>query len=350
MSFQVPGPPMAPRSSRWRIWVDWHHTETDDLFPTRGVDAPPRRTAIGFALIAACSAGFVSAMLHQRVGGWSDFSQIALGAQALRHGLNPYLAASTPHTGVPLMYPLPAVLLALPWSWLSMNVASTSFSALGVGVLAYAHARTGPIERPAVVALFSAAIVKAVMYSQWPALMLGALMLSNRVASGMLMACKPTTGIWLWAARPTWQSALGAVCAFAISLVVRPTWPSEWWTAIGLVRAYTVIPGLLPFGFLIVIAAALRWRRPEARLLLAMCCVPHSTLIYETLPLLALIPKTWPEAWLLCAGSWISYLAFAAFIHVHPVSGGDAVRISGLFSLVLIYAPCAIMLLRRSTR
>lgn len=290
----------------------------------------------------------MSVMLHHRpgVGELSDFGPMLIGAQALRQGLDPYVAVARAQLGNPLGYPLPAVLLALPWSWLSMTAASASFSALGVGVLAYAYARTGPLERPAIVAFCSAALIKTVLYSQWSALMLGTVLLSNGLWGGALLSCKPTTAIWLWAMRPSWRAILGALGAYAISLAVRPTWPLEWWAVLN--RDYApVIPATLPLGFLIVIAAALRWRRPEARLLLAMCCVPHTTLFYEALPLFVMVPKTWTEAWLLCAGSWISYATFAAYIAGHPTTVAHSQYLGGLWSLVGIYAPCAILLLRR---
>ncbi len=307
---------------------------------------PPRSTAIGFALIAACSAAFISAMMHRRVDPWSDFSQLVVGGRALWQGGNPYLAVSSPRTGLPLVYPLPALLLAWPLSWLPMAAADACFSALGVGVFAFAHARTGPIDRPAVVAFFSAALAQTVIYSQWSALLLGAVLLSNGWLGGAVLACKPTTAIWLWAARPSWRLIVGALTVSAISLAVRPTWPLEWWTATSHVRPSTVIPALLPFGFVIVIAAAMRWRRPEARLLLAMCCVPHTTLMYETLPLLAMVPATWGEAWLLCASSWACLTTFTTFVpDTTPIN--QALHLGGLWSLVGIYTPCAILVWRR---
>lgn len=312
--------------------------------------APPRRVAIGFALIAAVAAGFMSVMLQVRQDEpWSDFGQVVSGARALRAGLNPYAMASPHPLARHLIYPLPAVILALPLSWSSTLTADACFVALSVGLLAYAHARTGPIARPAAAMFYSAALVQTVITAQWPALLLGSLMLSNRVTSGMLLACKPTTAIWLWAARPAWQSILGAGCAIAISLALRPTWPCEWWAVVAHPDNFSpVLPAALPFGFLIVLAAASRWRQPEARLLLAMCCVPHTTLVYETLPLLALVPKRWSEAWILCAASWICWIGYTASLTVLKVRTlEEATRLGGLWSMACLYAPCAILLLRR---
>jgi hypothetical protein len=239
------------------------------------------------------------------------------------------------------------VLLAWPFSWLSSIWADAAFAGFGAGVLAYAHARSGPIERPAVVAFCSAAIAECAVAGQWSALLLGAALLSTPLLGGALLACKPTTALWLLAARPSWRAVLGGLCFVAISLIVRPTWPLEWWTAIHSMQSYVVIPATLPSGLLVLGAAALRWRRPEARLLLVMLCVPHSTFIYETLPLIMLVPRSWREAWTLSLSSWICYIAFTLTADPLTISFDAAVRMGGMFSLWGMYTPCALMLLSR---
>lgn len=310
-------------------------------------EAPPLRIAIGFALIAAASAAFVSVMLQIAQDPWSDFSQVVMGARAVRDGLNPYVALSSHPLARPLVYPLPAALLALPLSWSSMPAADACFVALGVGLLAYAHARTGQIERPAVLVFLSAALVQTVITAQWPALLLGAILLCNGLLSGAVLAGKPTTAIWLLAAHPSWRAVLGALAVYVISLAVRPMWPLEWWTVVTRPDNFSpVVLATLPFGLLIVLAAAWRWRRPEARLLLAMCCVPHTTFVYETLPLLAMVPKTWIEGRILCAASWICWVGYTATV-LNTTTLSGATHIGGLWSLACLYVPCAIMLLRR---
>ena len=304
------------------------------------------RLALGFAFLAALTAGLVAAMAHRGIAEpWSDFSQLAIGARALAMERNPYTSVITP-AGMPLVYPLPAVMVALPLAWLPTVWADSLWAAFGVGVLAYAHARSGRIERPAVLAFCSAAIAQCVLTGQWSAILLGAMLLSGETGWGSLLACKPTNAIWLFVTRPSWRAWHWIWTAIALSVMVRPMWPLEWWAATRAVMSYAVTPALLPFGFVVVLVCASRWRRPEARLLLFMMLVPHTTFVYETLPLLYLVPTTWRQGWLLCASSWLCYAAICLFVpHSTPVA--EAVHLGGLLSMAGIYLPCALLILRR---
>ena len=60
-------------------------------------------------------------------------------------------------------------------------------------------------------------------------------------------------------------------------------------------EAPNAISALTLRGGALVLLALLKWRRPEARLLAATACVPHTLLPDETLPLF-LVPQTWLEA------------------------------------------------------
>ena len=311
--------------------------------------ADSTRLALGFSLLAALTAGCVAAVAHRGIAEpWSDFSQLSLGARALALEMNPYTTVITP-AGMPLVYPLPAVLLALPLAWLPTVWADSLWAAFGVGVLAYAHARSGRIERPAVLAFCSAAIAQCVLTGQWSALLLGAMLLSADTAWGGLLTCTPTTAIWLFITRPSWRAMHWIGTALALSVMVRPMWPLEWWAATRVVMSYAVVPAVLPFGFIVVLVCASRWRRPEARLLLLMMMVPHTTFIYETLPLLYLVPTTWRQGWLLCASSWVRFAAICLFVpHSTPIA--EAVHLGGLLSMAGIYLPCALLILRRPNR
>ena len=69
---------------------------------------------------------------------------------------------------------------------------------------------------------------------------------------------------------------------------------------------HALAPVTLPGGALVLLAG-LRWRRPEARLLLAMACLPHTVAFYEAVPLF-LVPQRWTEACGLWASTLIAYL------------------------------------------
>jgi hypothetical protein len=70
----------------------------------------------------------------------------------------------------------------------------------------------------------------------------------------------------------------------------------------------TLVPPILrPFGFVLLLAA-LRWRSPEGRLILAIPFIPQTTLPYELVSL-ALIPATRLEMAIYVAGTWIVVVA-----------------------------------------
>jgi hypothetical protein len=90
---------------------------------------------------------------------------------------------------------------------------------------------------------------------------------------------------------------------------------------------------LRPFGF-VVLLAALRWRLPEGRLLLASALVPQSLLPYELVPL-ALVPAGLLQMAIYVAGSWL-VVAVAA----DPAIGWPA-------TLGAVYLPMLYLVLRR---
>ena len=55
-------------------------------------------------------------------------------------------------------------------------------------------------------------------------------------------------------------------------------------------------PPLLYWGGPLMLLALLRWRRPEARLLAALSCVPHTPELYESLYLFLVPASMWQGA------------------------------------------------------
>ena len=88
-----------------------------------------------------------------------------------------------------------------------------------------------------------------------------------------------------------------ALALLACSLVLWPTWPIAWREALKTATQHAPIV-TRPGGFLLLLAA-LRWKRPEARWLLATALVPGNPAAYDALPLLVLLPAT---VWLYWTG------------------------------------------------
>jgi hypothetical protein len=98
----------------------------------------------------------------------------------------------------------------------------------------------------------------------------------------------------------------------------------------------------------LVLLAALRWRRPEARLLVTLACVPQTPLLYEAVPLF-LIPARWSESWLLAA---LTVAVEIALEVSGPYASYDArMATGGKWMVWLLYVPCAgIVLCRPNVR
>jgi hypothetical protein len=104
-----------------------------------------------------------------------------------------------------------------------------------------------------------------------------------------------------------------------------------------------VPPVIRPFGFLLLLAA-LRWRMPEARLLLATAFVPQNILPYELVSL-ALIPANRMEMWIYIAGTW---LAVGLADRLNPGLGiAEWAGASWPAMLCAGYLPMLVLVLRR---
>ena len=275
-----------------------------------------------------------------------DFDQIWYAAHALLAGRNPYaeigpgLSFDWP---APLYYPLPAVLAVVPLTPLPHAIAGVLFAAIASGAFVWAATRES--IAPAVV-ITSASAALAAETVQWSPL-LGAAFGLPWLA--FLLCAKPTVGFAIWAGRPT-KLATSLILGFLIaSLLVSPGWPAAWIAALRhtslaspggtpYLSPIRTLPGLLAASLL------LRWRRPEARLVLALACVPQTPLLYETVPLF-LVPATIAEGGVLWAGSWLA----ALWVARGGPYGSDLARFTTSANAIALclYLPCVVMVLRR---
>ncbi len=263
----------------------------------------------------------------------TDFDALYQAAARLLRGENAYPLAPRSFP-----YPLPAVLLAVPFTPLPLELARPLFDVLVGWAFAYTLWRyRGPY---ALLALVSGAYLFALVNGQTTPLMVAA---SLTPALGFLLAVRPNTGAALWIARPSWMALLGMGLFLALSLALVPSWPRDWWMALPPESRELVPPVWRPFGFLLLLAG-LRWRLPEGRLLFGTALIPQSILPYELVPL-ALVPANRVEMAIYVAGSWIAAAA-AEWMHLSQQIS-DWTASGWLLTLGAAYLPMLYLVLRR---
>lgn len=251
------------------------------------------------------------------------------------------LAGEDPYTGMTMLYPLPALLVLTPVAPLPVTVTYALWGGLAAGLLVWAAVGRHGLHGLAVPLSWCAN--RAIVLGQWTVWQyLGGIYPAWQVLAG----AKPTLGLVVWCYRPTrWAFIGGAVLAFA-SFTIQPTWFGQWLGESSGVTWYRPAAMIWLGGGPLLLLAARRWRRPEARLLLALAVVPHNFIWYDQL-LLFLVPKTPRELWALCLLSWVSrsvaqYVFTRAGIPEPP--GQVAFRAP---IVALLYLPALAMVLRR---
>jgi hypothetical protein len=234
----------------------------------------------------------------------------------------------------PLFYPIPALMVLWPIHWLSRAFATAVFVAIPAALLAWRLSRDAlwPL-----LLLASPGFVMAVILGQWtPWLVLAILW----PALGFLLASKPTLGAACFAYRPTVRAFVSGGAILLASLLLWPAWPFLWLRNVQAVIEHPS-PVAAPFGILLCLAL-LRWRRAEARLLLAMACVPQLLLFADQLPLM-LVARSAREAALLTVGGWVA----ALFWYVQEAHKFGAVWFAAPYVLAGCYLPALWLVMRQ---
>lgn len=154
----------------------------------------------------------------------------------------------------------------------------------------------------------------------------------------------------LFIARPTRWFVIGAALFGAIAFALQPGWVGDWLDAIRRDNAIWVptVPYRAPitfFGGPLALLALIRWRRPEARLVAAMACVPQTLVLYEAVPLM-LVPRTFWEAAVLTGTSYLGH--WWVRVHLPPVYHERvSYALVGQAMIWSLYLPAVIMVLRR---
>ncbi|GLC26666.1 hypothetical protein [Roseisolibacter agri] len=281
-----------------------------------------RSRRMGVAAAVALAAAAVTYRAQLRLaseGGPADLAAPLRAAALFARGEDVYaLFGPGRALAAPLNYPATSLLPLVPLADLPLPLAAALFVGTGMGLAAFAS--TASAWWP-LFALLSWPALLACRAGQWAPLLTAAALLPG---AGWLLACKPNVGVALAVQRLdrrwwTW-TVVGGVALLAATLLRRPDWPLMWWRALSgagdaaagtaRMRGIFLLPIANPLGPLLLLALA-RWRRPEARLLLALACVPQVTMGYEVLPLLVALPRSRVQALGLAVGSWLFAFAYA---------------------------------------
>ncbi|HET7552206.1 MAG TPA: hypothetical protein VFK04_13020 [Gemmatimonadaceae bacterium] len=298
---------------------------------------PSRRARIIAALAIGLASALFTAFVFARPGAAPDFAVWYHGARLMLSGANPYhlpLSSAAWPFDEPLYYPLPAAILTIPLAWLSLPLAGALFMGISGGLLAWLVSRDGLWR----LWLFgTASYFMACKVGQWsPLIAVGALL----PAAGFLAAMKPNLGLAALAYRPSWRAMLGCAAVGLVSFAVLPSWLTDWHANTTALVGHS--PPILTFGGPILLLALLRWRRPEARLLLVMACVPQLLFWADQLPLF-LIPRTRREM-----NAFFLINSAACFVwYVRWASNPAYVLAAEPYVFWGTYIPCLVLVLRR---
>lgn len=270
----------------------------------------------------------------------TDYEYLWRGTRLWMQGVDPFAIrprAAWLHVW-PLMdrlfYPLPALLVVRPFAELPQRASQVLFIGSVSGLLAWRLTRDAlwPLLIFATPAFWMAAFL-----GQWsPWLTLAALVPS----AGFLLACKPTLGLACFCYRPTWRAFASGAAIMLLSLVIMPSWPREWLENLKFVQRHP--PAILTPGGWLLALAVIRWRQREARLLLAMACVPQLLFFADQLPLF-LVARTRREAVFYALSGGVVGVIWIARHFMQP----SAVQLSGPYVMLGCYVPALWIVLRR---
>jgi hypothetical protein len=305
-------------------------------------DSSVTRRPLVIALVAGVAAGaFVWWYYQHYPSEWSDFDQVWLGARFLLAGRDPYVEVPRVFPW-PLYYPLPTLLVGVPFAALPLVQARILFAAVSAGICTWAILRQHPHAWPL---LLCAPFVYALRRGQWaPLLVAGALM----PFLGGIAVAKPSIGLATFAYRPTRAALIGVGLLGLMSLAVQPSWPLVWFAALRN-AIFKVVPALLPGG-VILLAGIGRWRRADARLLTVLACVPQTPAPYDLFPM-ALIPATRRQSLIMWLSWNVLYVVTHRVPHLAPLTPADVALRSGFYwpmYLVLGYFPALLAVLTPS--
>src|SRR5215203_3409049 len=167
-----------------------------DILPSRGFpwgsDNPTKAQRFIVAVVIATIGAALVAAEYRHPGHHSDFGQVWFGARQMLDGHNPWpLVGPGLEFNWPwgLLYPGPALVIAIPLAWLREGTASTVFVWLSVFALVWGATRDSWFRVPAFASL---PFVVGASAGQWSALTASSWFLP---ATAAVWIAKPTLGV-----------------------------------------------------------------------------------------------------------------------------------------------------------
>jgi hypothetical protein len=270
----------------------------------------------------------------------SDLTQPRLAGQLLLEGRNPYREIG-PDRGVYhqfyLIYPATAAAVTVPLSMATARTANAAFVAVGAALLFLALTRK-TLRNPQLVVFASLPMISAAQTAQWSPMLTAAIFYP---VLGFLYACKPSIALAYAAAYPRRLTFVSAAVLTILTVIVWPWWPGEWLAQLSTVSHMSA--PITRTGGPLLLLALFRWRRPEARLLVGLSCIPQTPVMYEALPLFLIVTRM-EEALILL---FVTHLMGAVLQGATALSYDDWMSFSGQWMIWLVYLPALAMVLRR---
>jgi len=309
---------------------------------------PTKRNRIAVAVICGLAFWAIAALKLRAAGPYAlalDFTPHWWAGDALRRGYSPYLVINAISKQYPFnggyFWMLPTAVILEPFAFLPMQTAMPIFVGLSIALFVYALTVEGWWRLPFVA---SAPLVYGAMGGQVVPLVVAAILLP---ALGWLAPMKFTLATAGFAYNLSLRYVALAAGVVVVSIVIWPWWPMQWFHDLHDIvpGTYYHVPVLLVGGFLLL-SAALRWKRQDARLLLVMACLPQTMLYYDQLPLLV-IARTRRQALAMALCSWVAPIAALA---LHPASADRTILFGWNAPIILAcyYFPCLAAVLMRS--
>lgn len=278
---------------------------------------------------------------------YGDFSLVWFGARSLLQGVDPYPLVGPGLTfplDYSLLYPATAFVAAMPLAVLPQAAAVTAFVWISTALLVYGMTADSWHRLPMLVSLTFMFNVTA---AQWTILMTAAVYIP---ALCFFVLAKPQSGVPVVAsasAPRAWIAlAAGVLVLGALSLVLLPSWPREWFALVSARSGHMQAP-IFRLGGPLIALVLIRWRRREAWLVFTMACLPQTWDWYNVLPLLT-VAATYREAYVLSLVSTVGgFIAVYLAMQIH--SQEELLRLGGATMVVFAYLPAVAAVLRRTS-